>query len=379
MLAVVDAYLLVLLAAAAAGRRRAIPPDPAGEELTFVVLVPAHDEEPVIAATLDSLTALDYPPERVDVVVVADNCTDATAAVARNAGATVLEREDPTRRGKGHALAWAFDRILEQRPDVEAVCVVDADCAVSPNLLRAVDRRLRNGAVAVQVDNVVANPEAGHAAALRFAAFTLLSTVRCLGKTSLGLSAGLLGTGMGFRRELLERVPWESFSVTEDAEQHLRLVAAGERVVFAPEARVESSMPTSLRQTRQQQERWEGGRAMLVREWLPRLLREGIARRDAVRVHAALEPLVPPQSLLFAANALLAVAAVVVRPVRALALVNLVGQVAFVLGGLRVAAAPPAAYRALAAAPALVAMKLSLFARMLLRGGPEKWVRTERR
>ena len=73
----------------------------------FAILVPAHDEQAVIGRTLASLAALDYPHDRADVWVVADNCTDATAAVAQTHGALVLERRDPARAGKGHALAWS--------------------------------------------------------------------------------------------------------------------------------------------------------------------------------------------------------------------------------------------------------------------------------
>src|SRR5262249_34357078 len=153
-----------------------------------------HDEEHQVAATIRSLQATAYPPARRRIVVVADNCTDATAQVARAAGADVLERHDPARRGKGHALAWAFPWILED-PRVDAVCIVDADCEVSANLLQALSGRLRAGADAAQARYVVSDPTASTGAALRWAGFALFNVLRPRGRDRLGMSAGMLGTG----------------------------------------------------------------------------------------------------------------------------------------------------------------------------------------
>jgi hypothetical protein len=369
-----NAYLLVLLAAAAHGRRRA-PSAAAGSRLRFAVLVPARDEEASIAATLASLRGLEYPAERVQIFVVADNCADCTAAVAKAAGASVWERtggED----GKGAALAWGLERVERE---VDAVVIVDADCAAAPNLLAAVEGRLRDGAAAVQVAYGVANPDASPVAALRHASFALVNGVRPLGKTTLGLSAGLFGTGMAFTRELLARQPWTARSLAEDQEYHLALVAGGERVVFAAETCIISSMPTSLRRSRSQQLRWDAGRVALIRTWTPRLLRAGLRRRDVAQIHAALEPLVPPQSLLLALNAAGCLLTVRARPaVRGLAVANAAGQAVFVLGGLAVTRAPASVWRALVFAPALATWKLGLLARLWLGRGPTTWVRTER-
>ena len=337
-----DAYLLALLAAAARGLRR--PPPVAHRRLRFAVLVPARDEEATIGATLASLRALDRPAE---IIVVADGCTDATAAVAARAGATVWTRPGV---GKGAALAWALGRLSDE---VDAVAIVDADCTVTPNLLTAFEARLAAGAEAVQARNEVANPEASWAAGLRFASLALMNTVRPLGRATLGLSAGLTGTGMAFSIELLRRCPWASSSLVEDREQHLRFVDAGVRVAFAPEAAVRSPAVPTLARARAQQRRWDGGRWALAREWAPRLL-----RLDPARLDAALELIVPPQSVLLAAG----VAGTVRRATRRRALVALAGQTAFVLGGLAVVRAPAAVWRSLAFAPLLAADKLVLLA-----------------
>jgi Glycosyltransferase like family 2 len=305
---------------------------------------------------------------------VADNCTDGTAAEAAAAGATVWRRTGGG-GGKGGALAWALERI----GDADAVAIVDADCAVAPNLLAAIERRMQTGARAVQAAYLVGNPDASAVAALRYASFALINVVRPLGKARLGLSAGLFGTGMAFSRDLLAREPWAARSLAEDQEQHLRLVSAGERVAFAPEARVFSAMPTSFGRSRGQQLRWDAGRARLIRSWTPRLLRAGLRGRDAAQLHAAVEPLVPPQSLLLAANVVAALAARRAgRATRRMAAANVIAQLAFVTGGLRLARAPASVWRSLACAPALVAWKLALLARLWAGRGPAAWVRTER-
>jgi 1,2-diacylglycerol 3-beta-glucosyltransferase len=366
-----NAYLLVLLGAAVRGRRRR--PPAACTATAFAILVPARDEERSVAATVASLLAVDYPPERIEVIVVADRCTDGTAPAAAAAGATVWERsggED----GKGAALAWAFARVLERRPRAEAVVVVDADCAVAPNLLAAVAGRLRDGARAVQVAYRVGNAEASPVAALRFASFALVNEVRPLGKTALGLSAGLSGTGMAFTRDVVARHGWPARSLVEDQEQHLALVHAGERVVFAPETCVVSAMPTSLRQASSQQLRWDAGRSALIRAWTPRLLARAARRRDGVRLHAALEPLVPPQSLLL----LLSAAGLAGARGRRLAVANLVAQGVYVAGALVLVRAPAPVWRALAFAPLFAAHKLTALARLAAGRGPTEWVRTER-
>lgn len=374
-LAAVNGYLLGLLAAACA--RAGEAPHGTSSRMRFAVVIPARDEEASIGGTLDALASLEHPRDLVEVIVVADNCTDGTAAVAARAGATVWTRTGGD-GGKGGALAWALGR-LAAAPEVDAVVVVDADCTATPNLLTAIEARVRAGASVVQVAYLVGNPDASAVAALRYASFALVNLVRPLGKARLGLSAGLFGTGMAFQRELLSRHPWASRSLAEDQEQHLRLVAAGERVVFAPEARVVSAMPTTLRRSSSQQLRWDAGRPRLIRTWTPRLLAAGLRRRDVAQLHAALEPLVPPQALLLAANVAAVFLARRAGPVAGrVAAGNLAGQAVFVAGGLVLSRAPATVWRSLACAPALVAWKLALLVRLWSGRGPTHWVRTER-
>jgi hypothetical protein len=380
-LTVVDVYLLTLLIAAW-GRRSApaegVPLD--DRTIRFVILVPAHDEEELIGACLAAVERMSYPRARRTVVVIADNCSDRTAELAVAAGATVLERRDPARRGKPHALNWVLDRLADVDGEAEAIAILDADCVPSPNWLSASAARLTAGARAVQARYVVSNPEQSTQTALRAAAFALMNIVRPMGKDRLGLSCGLLGTGMVFARSLLDDRRFSTATLSEDSDFHLGLVCAGERVRFAPEASVASPMPSSRGGIESQQRRWEGGRAKLIRDWTPPLLRGGVHRRDPVRIHAALEHVVPPHSVLAPAHVLTAAASLFGRSrgARRLALLQGVMYVVFVLGGLRLAAVPRSVYAGLLGAPVLVGRKLRLLAGLGVKGAPRSWERTAR-
>jgi 1,2-diacylglycerol 3-beta-glucosyltransferase len=379
-LALFSGYLLMLLLAAR-GSARPRPATQVGDrDLRFVILIPAHDERGGIESTLASLASCCYRADRRRTIVIADNCTDDTADRARGAGAEVWEREDRRKFGKGFALEWALQRLEAGEVDFDAVVILDADCHASPNMLTAMSARLREGANAVQVSYVVGNPDASYASALRFAAFALMNTVRPLGKQQLGLSCGLLGTGMAFTRELLRREPWSAAGLVEDAEYHMRLIEAGERAEFVPDAWVSSAMPTSLRGSSSQQARWEGGKLQLIRRWSPRLVVTGLAKRDMERLHAGFEPLVPPQSLIAAGSLGSALAGLLggSRRLAGLSAGALAAQLAFVLMGLRLINAPAQVYRALLSAPALIVQKVALYAGLFGGRGPTSWVRTER-
>ena len=373
VVAACDAYLLVLLAAAA--RRRAAPPPPA-PPVSFTVLVPAHDEERTLPTLLRSLDRAEGR-EAVRVVVIADNCGDQTAEVARRHGAEVLARREPERPGKGPALAWA---LRELGPLDAPVVMVDADCEVSQNLFAALAAHAQAGARVAQVEYVVANPEESPAAALRAAAFLLVNRVRPAGRGALGLSAGLLGTGMMFTPDVLRRVPWSDFGLAEDAEYGLHLAAAGERVVFVDEARVSSPMPVTAAVARSQEMRWEADKIAAARTWTPRLLADAARRRDPRLVATAFEALIPPQAILALTHVLLAALAALVRVPGALrvALAGAGAQAAYVVGGLLLVRAPRQMWLALLHAPRLIVGKAALAARIALGGSPTDWVRTER-
>lgn len=274
--------------------RRAPAPAPATPPLPrFDIVVPAHDEEPVVAATVASLLATAYPADHRRVHVVADNCTDGTAQKAAAAGARVLVRVDPTRRGKGFALAFAFERLLAEGWS-DALVIVDADTLVAPNLLAASAVRLAHGEQALQAEYGVRNAQASWRTRLMRLAFTLFHDVRSLARERLGLSCGLRGNGMVFTAALLRRVPHDAFSIVEDLEYGLRLGRAGVRVAYVAEAQVAGEMAVSEQASRSQRRRWEGGRWLIARQQVPSLLAAAWRTRSRVLLDLALDLLVPP-------------------------------------------------------------------------------------
>ena len=338
------------------------------ESIAFEVIVPAHDEEAGIADTVRNLRALDWPIFRV--VVVADNCSDRTAEQARAAGAEVLVRDDPSRRGKGHALAYAFERSA-----ADAVVVVDADTVASPNLLSAFAARIARGAQAMQADYAVKNRDASWRTRLLVIALALFHVLRSLARERLKLSCGLRGNGMCFTRALLREVPHDAFSVVEDVEYGLRLGEAGRRVHYVEEAHVYGEMVSAGSRAVSQRQRWEGGRRQMARAHGLRLLRLGVARRDPVLLDLAMDLLVPPLSAVAAAAFAGLALSLLAGSAAAWAFgASCAAVLAYVVRGWQLSGSGARGLLDLACAPAYVVWKL--IAR--LRGAPREWVRTAR-
>ncbi len=254
--------LLFLLTAGALTRRRAAAP---AQPLFLAVIVPAHDEELVLAGTMDSLLGQTYPRECFQIVVVADNCTDKTAEMARSRGVTVLERTHATERGKGYALNFAVTHLLQCPIPPDGFIIVDADTCAAPDFLSQMSARIASEAAAGgfgawQGRYGVLNADDGWRAALMAAAFELVNHVKPLGRETLGLSVGLKGNGMAFTRAVAEALPWPGGSLTEDLDYGLELARRfGLCVRYAPEARVLAQMPATAAQAASQRARWEGG------------------------------------------------------------------------------------------------------------------------
>jgi 1,2-diacylglycerol 3-beta-glucosyltransferase len=280
--------LLALLSRANPTPTYVVPP-----RTRFDLVVPAHDEEAGIASTVASLLDLDYPRDLYRVIVVADNCTDATASAAADAGALVIERSDAARRGKGYALAYAFERSAADG-FADALVVIDADTRATPNLLHAFAARLNAGARAAQAEYAVANRTSSWRTRLMHIAFTLFHGVRSRARERLGVSAGLRGNGMMFEAKLLREMPHDAFSIVEDVEYGIRLGLAGHRVHYAGEAQVFGQMVGAEAASRSQRRRWEGGRMQLVRQHAGHLLAAGLRERSPVILDLAADLLVPP-------------------------------------------------------------------------------------
>jgi cellulose synthase/poly-beta-1,6-N-acetylglucosamine synthase-like glycosyltransferase len=232
-----------------AGMRRSI---------CLAVVVPAHDEEGMIARTVASLKAADCATE---VYVVAHNCSDGTAKAAVQAGAQVVELNNPRLRGKGAALRHGFAAAL--KGGANAVLVVDADSVVSPNLIAATRDVLERGADATQCryELELQASGAGHPLArLRALAFRGMNVLRPRGRAGLGFSTGLFGNGFAVTAATLDRAPFNADSIAEDVEYHTRLVEAAVPVYWVEDAFAHARLPASGMARATQEARWEGGR-----------------------------------------------------------------------------------------------------------------------
>src|SRR4051812_21928904 len=370
------------LAVAAFGYRPLRRTDAPSKRLA--VLVPAYDEAAVIERCVRSLVEQTYPRDLYDVTVIADNCTDETAELAGRAGATVLERDEPDARGKGQALRWAIDRVLERTPPPDAVVIVDADSVVRPDFLAVLAGPLEVGAAAAQGESRLVD-DGSPAAAFRAGAFLLVNRVRPAGRAVLGLGCNLQGNGMLVSAGVLRAHPWNAFSATEDLEYSVNLLLAGVRTRFAGGAIAESPAAPNREAGAQQQLRWEGGKLHVARTQLPRLLGAAARRRDPALLEAAVDLAVPPLGL-FAALAAAGTAAsgiaVAFGALPAWSItpwaVALVAVPLYVLVGYRAANAPRSAYRSLVHAPLFVLRKVA-GAHRLRSFRPDSWVRTERK
>ncbi|HUR40006.1 MAG TPA: glycosyltransferase family 2 protein [Verrucomicrobiae bacterium] len=374
---VASTYLLVLTLLSA---RLPLPPR-SRRRLRFHVVVPARNEASTIARSLASLRQLDWPTDRFRLLVVADNCDDNTAALARGAGARVLERCDPSRRGKGYALQLAFE-VSRETEWADAVAVVDSDSEVSPNLLEAFAARIESGAGVVQAHYGVLAPELSWRTRLIAIAHGAFHSLRSRARERLGLSCGLRGNGWCITHEMLGLVPYAAFSMTEDLEYGIALGLAGHRVHYAPEAHANADMAVDSTIARGQRQRWEGGRFALLRSKAWPLLRATVHRRSTVCLDLALDLLVLPLSyvtlnvLLLAATAAVAMAWHPGLQAWLWAAVACTGALLiYVLRGVQLSGRGMAGLRDLLAAPLFLLWKLSLLA---LRNDRRVWAPTRR-
>jgi len=193
---------------------------PAKAESRFLIVIPAHDERAGVAKTVESCRAQDYPSELFQVLVIADNCSDDTAEIAARAGAEVVERSHPTKRSKGYALEYLFERLREtgRIDSLDAVVIIDADSIATPDLLRKFDAKIQEGADWIQCYDTVSNSDASWRTRLMTYAFSLINGVGPLGHSRLGFSSPLHGNGMCFTVRGLNRVPWKCYGLVEDYE-----------------------------------------------------------------------------------------------------------------------------------------------------------------
>lgn len=276
-------YFVLAVFALVCKRQKKISPEK-NYDHTFAIVIPAHNEELVISNVLRTCFSLDYPKDKYKIFVVADNCSDHTADIAKKYGVTCLERYDEARIGKGYALEWAFDRILVEGHD--AIVVLDADCYLAHDALNVFDHYLSNGDKVLQANHIASNPDE-NAVSYAIAVGNLIENVLFYApKSRLGLSVFISGTGMVFRREILERFRWCAYSISEDFEYTLNLLRKGIRIKYVDEVHVLSGSPVNQRQLNVQRTRWASGTLSLTKRHALKLIFEGICKGNLLLIDA---------------------------------------------------------------------------------------------
>jgi cellulose synthase/poly-beta-1,6-N-acetylglucosamine synthase-like glycosyltransferase len=377
------AFSLLALTLAALRRPRERPPSAADDTPAprVAVLVPAHNESAHVLPTIRCLRGELGPADRL--LVIADNCDDDTAALAREAGAEVAERCDRARRGKGYALAFGVDRLRVDPPDV--VLVVDADCVVSEGAVAAIARDCHRSGQPVQMLDLM-RAEAGTCLRTRVLAFAMVmkNLVRPLGSFRLGRAVHLMGTGMALPWSLASPAELATGHITEDMKLGIELAKAGHATRFLPGVRVTSAFVGDARAAMAQKSRWEHGHLELIAKELPGLLRAAWVRRDRALAVLAMDLMIPPVALYFLLLAATLAGSVpaawawpVFRPMAATAGIGaLAFAIAITLGWLRYARDCCSAGELLRL-PLYALWKLPVYAAYCM-GRRSGWVRTQR-
>ena len=227
----------------------------------FALIVAAHNEELVIAHIVDSLFKQNYPKELYDVFVIADNCTDKTAEIAKKHGATVCKRVNAVAKGKGYALEWMFNKIFAMVKKYDVVSVFDADNLVSSNYLLEMNKQFCKGHKVVQGYLDSKNPFDSWVTSSYSIAFWLSNRIFQLPRYYLGLSCGLCGTGFCIDIEVLRKIGWGATCLTEDLEFTMKLALNDMKVAWAHNAVVYDEKPLTLKQSWLQRKRWMQGHA----------------------------------------------------------------------------------------------------------------------
>jgi len=280
----------------------------------FAITIPAHNEDTVIENTVQRLHELDYPSELYSIHIVADHCTDATADLARKAGAIVHERYEGPRTGKGAALSWLFQQVLENE-DIDAVVIFDADTRVDPQFLRWMDARLSQGDQVIQGQHVIRNPDQGWFAALTWAMFIIDNHFQNQGRVNLGWSAKHMGDSICFRSEILCKMGWGE-GLTEDFQLRQRLLLENIGINYEPSAKGYGEAPQNWMKAQAQRARWLRGTADTSKKLGPQLLKTALKTRSCLIWDGVMQAYFPSYSTLSLLSLVLLALQIVINLIR---------------------------------------------------------------
>ena len=234
----------------------------------FMAIIPAHNEEPVVANLIESLKNQNYNKDLYDIYVIADNCTDNTAKVAREAGAIVYERFDSTKKTKGYALDWFLQQKIKEDAQYDAICIFDADNIVDKNFIKNMNKKLCQGEDVVQGYRDIKNPSDNWITAGYALFYWTMHRFYHLARYNLGLSPLLNGTGFMVRFDIIkEENGWKTVTLTEDIEFSLQRILKGKKLGWATDAIVYDEQPTGFKQSWSQRSRWTVGHIQCIKEY----------------------------------------------------------------------------------------------------------------
>ncbi len=273
----------------------------------FALIIAAHNEEVVVGNLIESMLKLDYPKEMYDIFVIADNCTDNTAKIARGYNVNVCERNVSDKRGKGYALEWMFDKLFKMEKQYDAIAIFDADNLVHKNFLKEINSKMLEGYKVVQGYIDSKNPNDSWIAAAYSIAFWTQNRMFQLARANVGFSNQIGGTGFAIETNTLRELGWGATCLTEDLEFTCKLVLNGEKVGWAHDAIIYDEKPLKLAQSWSQRKRWMQGFTDVASRYFFKLLKKSIAQRKFYMFDCALYVLQPFITLLLGASALLTI------------------------------------------------------------------------
>jgi cellulose synthase/poly-beta-1,6-N-acetylglucosamine synthase-like glycosyltransferase len=347
----------------------------------IAVLMPAHNEEPVIEGSLLAISKQLAEGDRI--VVVADNCSDRTGDIARSHGAEVIERTDKQRRGKGYAADYGVQYIAKDPPDV--VIFMDADCAPDANTIEKIANAAALSGQPTQAVNLVddATADPRPTSQLSLFAIAVKNHIRPHGLACMNLPCQLMGTGCAFPWTVIKDAPLATDNITEDLQLGLDLAVRGHTTSFCSDARVRSAPPPNPQAMRTQRTRWEHGHLEVMLKNIPVLVAAAIRQGRPMLLILALDLCVPPLSLLI----LLWAATTALAATIALLSGGITSAIALLIGGAMLSVAVVSAWRhvdthgpvwaMLWGALPYLASKLPIYAAFLTKR-QAGWIRTER-
>lgn len=237
------------------------------KEHRFMMIIPAHNEEKVVGNLIESLKAQNYDKNLYDIYVIADNCTDETAKVAKEAGAIVYERFDEEHKTKGFALQWFLQQKIEEDAPYDAFCIFDADNIVDVNFLKAMNKKLCQGEEVVQGYRDIKNPSDSWVTAGYSIFYWTMNRFYHLARYNVGLSPLINGTGFMVKFDVVKPDGWNTKTLTEDIEFSLKRIIAGKKLGWATDAIVYDEQPVGFKQSWSQRSRWTIGHIQCLNEY----------------------------------------------------------------------------------------------------------------